>query len=115
MRWVFPNDVLLVAGQWFVRPRPEALVLKEVADAYQRAITRRLGVKFGVVCRGEELLWCYVCGPADQIEAEYCLMPDGLKLSVRTPPDHGRSSADQGKWETLQVRDDVLGKRWLFM
>jgi hypothetical protein len=38
IRWVFPSDVLLVAGQWVVRPRPEALVLQEVVAAYQRGL-----------------------------------------------------------------------------
>lgn len=79
IRWVFPSDVLLVAGQWLVRPRPEALVLQEVVAAYQRGITRHLGVKFGVLCREDEVLWCYIYCPADRIEAEHCLMPDGLK------------------------------------
>jgi hypothetical protein len=115
MRWVFPNDTLLVAGHWLVRPRPEAVVLEEVAAAYQRATTRRLGVNLGVLCREDEVLWCYIYGPADRIEAEHCLMPDGLKLSVRTPPDRGRSLADAGEWEALQGQDQVDFKRWAFM
>src|SRR5262245_10445113 len=61
--WVSPNDVLLVGGQWVVRPRPQPLVVEEVAAAYQQAVARRLGVKFGVLCRGGDVLWCYVYGP----------------------------------------------------
>jgi hypothetical protein len=113
--WVFPNDVLLVGGQWIVRPRSQPLVVEEVASAYQRAAGRRLGVKLGVLCREGDDLWCYIYGPADRIEAEHCLMPDGLKLSVRTPPDGGRIMADEREWESLRAQDQVEFKQWLFM
>jgi hypothetical protein len=72
-------------------------------------------VKFGVLCREDEVLWCYIYCPADRIEAEHCLMPDGLKLSVGTPPARGRSLADQSEWEAFQDRNLVDFKRWSFM
>jgi hypothetical protein len=115
MRWVFPHDVLLVAGHLLVRPRPEVVVFEEVAAAYRAATSRRLGVKLGVLCREDEALWCYIFCPADKTEAEHCLMPDGLKLSVPTVPDQGRSLADESEWEALQAQDQVEYKRWLFM
>src|SRR5258708_6920397 len=80
--WVFPSDVLLVVGGWIIRPRPQETVIAEVGNAYQNAITRRLGVKFDVLCLERETVWCYIYCPTDQIEAEYGMMPDGLKLSV---------------------------------
>jgi hypothetical protein len=114
MRWVFPSDVLLVDGQWIIRPRPEAAVIEEVAAAYQRATICRLGVKLGVLCLEDDILWCYIYYPADRIEAEHGLMPDGLKLSVRTPPDQGRLLMDEREWKTLQGQEQVEFKRWLF-
>jgi hypothetical protein len=91
------------------------VVIEEVIAAYHRAVDRRLGVKFGVLCLEREVLWTYVFGPADRTEAEYHLMPDGLKLCVRTPPDTGRVLRDEREWEALRLQDQVEFKRWLFM
>ncbi len=113
--WVFPRDVLLVSGGWALHPRPQDVVGEEVAAAYQGAVVRCLGVKFGVLCKVGEHLWCYVYCPADRIEAEHCLMPDGLKLSVGTPPDEGRIVLDEHECERLRDRDQTEFKRWRFM
>ncbi len=115
IRWVFPDDVLLVGGRWIIRPRPQAQVVEEVAAVYQRAAAGRLGVKFGVLCRDGEVLWCYVYYPVDRIEAECGLMPDGLKLSVADNPYQGRVMTDEGEWKSLLAHEQVEFKRWLFM
>jgi hypothetical protein len=113
--WIFPSDALLVGGRWALRPRPQDAVVEEVAVAYRAASTRRLGVKFGVLCKVSDGVWCYVYQPADRIEAEHCLMPDGLKLSVGTPPDEARIVVDEWEWERLRARDQSEFKRWRFM
>ena len=112
--WVFPRDVLLVGGRWALRPRVVEVVGEEVAAAYQSAVVRRLGVKFGVLCKTGDHVWCHVYCPADRIEAEHSLMPDGLKLSVGTPPDEGRI-VDEQEWERLRDQDQTELKRWRFM
>ncbi len=37
IRWVFPQDALLVAGEWYIRPRPQTAVVPQVAAAYRDA------------------------------------------------------------------------------
>lgn len=113
--WVFPRDTLLVGGRWLLRPRLPDLVLGEVAAAYQAAVARRLGVRFAVLCAAGEQLWCYVYGPRDRVEAEHCLMPDGLKLSVPVAVPEGRIVPDGGEWERPRARDQAEFKCCLFM
>jgi hypothetical protein len=116
--WVFPQDVLLVRASWTIpggialRPRNQDIVVKEVAAAYDQAFVRRLGVAFDVLCKASEDLWCWIYCPEDPVEAEQCMMPDGLKLSVPVPPDAGRIVLNEAEWERLRVRDDPEIKRW---
>lgn len=90
-------------------------MVTEVGEAYKTAVANRLGVTFGVLCRVRINLWCYIYGPKDQIEAEHCLMPDGLKLQVGTSPEEGRIVVDEWEWERMGVDDQVDVKRWRFM
>jgi hypothetical protein len=112
--WLFPTDVLLVAGDWIIRPRRQETVIEEVAEAYHQAITRRLGVRFNVLCLEGDAVWCYVYCPTDRSEAEHCMMPDGLKLSVPISPHEGYRVANDEEWEHLQSRDMQEQKRWRF-
>jgi hypothetical protein len=115
IQWVFPHDVLLVSDQWFIRPRPQPVTLEEVNAAYHCAIARRLGVKFGVLCREGDILWCYIYAPEDRFEAECGLMPDGLKLSIPAPLGEGRLITDDGIWKTLRAQDSKEIRRRPFM
>jgi hypothetical protein len=112
--WVFPSDVLLVGGKWFVRPRPQEAVVEEVAAAFQGAVAKRLGAKFGVLCKACEDLWCYIYCPLNRTEAEQCLMPDGLKLSVGINPEECRIVVDEREWENLRPQDQCELKAWRF-
>jgi hypothetical protein len=58
--WVNPSDVLLVGGRWIIYPRPQEIVIKEVANAYDQATIRRLGVRFNVLCLEDGIIWCYI-------------------------------------------------------
>jgi hypothetical protein len=66
-----------------------------------------LGVKFGVLCGTGAHLWCYVYYPVDQVEAEHCMMPDGLKLSVPIPLDQGRIVYGKEAWKRLLAQDQT--------
>jgi hypothetical protein len=112
--WVFPEDVLFVGAQWLIRPRPKELSENCVADVYETAVAIRLGVKLGVLCKVGTDLWCYIFCPDDQTEAEYCLMPDGLKLSIPMPLEEGRIAVDESEWRRLVTKDQVDIKRWRF-
>jgi len=112
--WVFPSDVLSIGGGWIIRPRPQEKALAEVATAYKAAVARRLGVRFNVLCLEGDAIWCYIVCPTDQSDAERCMMPDGLKLSVPTTPRQGRTIADEDEWESLTAQDMVEHKRWMF-
>ena len=114
IRWIFSSDTVLVRGQWFLWPRPQALAVAEVAVLYQAAVERRLGVMFSVLCQEGIVLWCYLFCPADRTEAESSLMPDGLKLSIPTKLRPGQTILDRRKWYLLQRRDEVEFKTWIF-
>src|SRR5437764_743581 len=75
MGWLFPSDVLLVGGDWIIRPRPQETVAAEVESAYEKAVVRRLGIRFNAICFEGEAIWCYVFYPMDRIQAEHCMMP----------------------------------------
>lgn len=114
MEWVCPADVLLISGECFVRPRAPAEVKNEIAATYQEGTNRRLGVKFSVLGLGDETVWCYVYVPTDRTDAEYSMMPDGLKLSVPTEPQRCRSVLDDKEWAKLQTQDNSTCKLALF-
>lgn len=113
--WVSPSDALLVSNGWLIRPRAQDMVQHDVMAVYETGIERRLGVKFGVLCFEGTIAWCYIYVPSDQTEAEYGMMPDGLKLSVPTAPLQCRRVTDESEWERLQPHDMVEPKRSMFM
>jgi len=87
-------------------PRDEALAFAQAK--YERAIRRRLGVKLGALCRAGGTVYCYVYRPSSKLEAEYHLMPDGLKLSVPTPLREATLVCDPEEWENLQGQEQEL-------
>jgi hypothetical protein len=113
IRWFFPEDVLLIDRECLIRQRLQAEVLEELATAYQSAVDRRLGVKFDAYCDAGEAVWCYIYYPADRHEAEQCMMPDGLKLSIRLPLAQGRIVAER-EWTRLLGRGAVRADREWF-
>ena len=84
IRWVAFPDVVWVGGL-YVRPRPRDDAAGAARRKYERAIPRRLGVRLAALGHSGVVSYCYVYRPSSQIEAEYHMMPDGLKLSVRDP------------------------------
>ena len=60
--------------------------LQEVERAYVAAARLRLGVLLGSVGQDSDFSYCYLWSPASELEAQYHLMPDGLKLSRLESP-----------------------------
>jgi hypothetical protein len=98
IRWITSNDCALQGSQLFVRLREDAHA--EARGLYASAAERRLGVMLAMCCAVGEEACCYVYAPATQLDSEYALMPDGLKLSA---------PAFVRKAKLIPVGDD---KRW---
>ena len=80
-----PDDVVVSGEYATIQRPPEKARLEEARAAYEDAVRRRWGVEIAGVIACSPLLGCYVYAPASDQESIERLMPDGLKLSVRTP------------------------------
>jgi hypothetical protein len=99
----------------YVRPKPAREATAVARVKYERAISRRLGVKFGALGQHGSVSYCYVYRPSSRIEAEYHLMPDGLKLSVPNPLPEVAVVGQEATWERVREREwDLPHKRFLF-
>jgi hypothetical protein len=111
--WVAFPDVAWV-DRLYVRPRPRDQAVVAARWKYERSVPRLLGVKLAALGRSGAASYCYVYRPSSRIEAEYSMMPDGLKLSVRDSLPEVVVVADAGEWHRLRTRDlDWQHKRFL--
>jgi hypothetical protein len=114
IRWVGFPDVAWVRARLYVRQRPAELAFSAAQAKYERAIPRRLGVKLAALCRSGAVSYCYVHRPSNLVEAEYALMPDGLKLWVPVPLPEAGVVVSEAEWECLRGQDcDLRHKRRL--
>jgi hypothetical protein len=80
-----PEDVV-VSGEYVTVRRPSQRERLEHARAtYDSAVRHQFGVEIAGVISCENWLGCYVYAPATDEESIERMMPDGLKLSIRTP------------------------------
>jgi hypothetical protein len=87
--WVFDEDVSRRGRSIrIVAPLAEDNAAR-ARDAYNSACKKSLGVRLDVICSLGADLCCMVWSPKDETEAEYALMPRGLKLRVPTPLPEG--------------------------
>jgi hypothetical protein len=115
IHWVAFPDVAWAKGGLYVRPKPVGEATEAARAKYERAVPRRLGVKFGALGQTQRVSYCYVYRPSSRIEAEHHLMPDGLKLSVPDPLPEVTVVTDEVAWERLREKEGGLRhRRFLF-
>jgi hypothetical protein len=105
----------MVGGRFYLRPPSADVAFATARRKYEGTVSRRLGVKLGTLCWVESITYCYVFRPSSALEAEYTLMPDGLKLSVRTPLPEGVIVSNEVEWQRLLESEQPLSyKRSMF-
>jgi hypothetical protein len=113
--WVRFSNVAWVGGRLYIWPLPRDRALAFARAEYECALNQRPGVMLAALGRAGATVYCYVYQPSSKVEAEYRLMPDGLKLSVPTPLWEATVVCDQSQWQLLQGQEqDLHLKRSLF-
>jgi hypothetical protein len=94
--WIRPSDVAALGGSLILHPsmdgRPYSI------KTYQIGVEHNLGVQLQAVCLVGIHSYCAVWVPSDTTEAEYALLPQGLKLSVPTEHRHGKIVRGRMRW-----------------
>ena len=83
--WILPKDTIMGYRVWYI---DEKVVnndrYKEIKALYAKAANKTFGLKLAVKCADKKRCYCYAFVPKDQIDCEYALMGNGLKLSIPT-------------------------------
>ncbi len=110
--WIALDDCALKDKQLFVRPRAHAVAEAEARIEYQEATKRRLGVGLTMLFEADKRACCHVFAPTSDLESEYALMPNGLKLGALDPVRKAKvvESSNLKKWEKLCARPE---RRWI--
>ncbi len=113
VEWIFPEDVQLVDGRFYVRvPIPDRSLARAQAD-YQKGIERGLGVELCVICWIGECACSHVYIPENEREAELHLTPSGLKMSYPTGgTPAGEPSRRDERCQGIPVRNRV---KWMLL
>jgi hypothetical protein len=98
--WVSTDDVAVSVKEFIVHPRKEGR--EQAIEDYRRGIQKNLGILLTAVCRDDDRTYCIVWTPSDETEAEYALMPQGLKLSAPSEPRQAKIVSGQIKWWWLR-------------
>ena len=117
--WVTAEDVLL-SRKRLIYFKESVFLTNDTAlrRLFDSAISEAKEILLAALCEFDDKTLCYAWVPADEAEAEYRLMPKGVKMSV--PVNGGRLKAklvrSQLKWRYLRVkyRRQQLFKDWLF-
>lgn len=107
--WVSTDDIAVLGQGFVVHPRKEGR--GQAIESYSKGIQKNLGILLTAVCRNEHHSYCAVWVPSDQTEAEYALMPDGVKLSVPKLARQTKVINGQLKWLWLRKK----AKPWRLM
>ncbi len=98
--WIFREDIAENGKRKYLRI-PSQEQRSFVERLYAAGCKRQLGVCFSVYCFLDKRPCCYLYVPANKTDAEYMMMPDGLRFS--TPSE-----------EILPIAISVKS-RWLWM
>jgi hypothetical protein len=108
-------DVVWLRGELYVWRQPPAVAFASAAAKYAAAVPRRLGVELAALCQDADVTYCRVYRPASRSQAEYKLMPDGLKLWIPNPLPRAVVIADKAEWDLLVAQSkDSRSKGFLF-
>lgn len=83
--WVGSEDVVRMAERVYMHSKVNEMELAERARTeYALACERRRGVLLQLIAISQSVSYCGIWSPQSDIDAEYALMPDGLKLQIPT-------------------------------
>jgi hypothetical protein len=112
--WVTPEDVLIASGPLIYIRIPVAKGNGAfVQQLFESGIDQQKGVLFDTLCEAGGISFCYAWIPRSAQQAEEALMPNGLKLSVRTGVSKlpARTVRSRVRWSYLRLRFWKLQRR----
>jgi len=98
--WIRLGDVAVLGVGLTLHPSTEGYPY--AVKVYKEGVQQSLGVKFEAICCDSDRSYCLVWIPSDETEAEYALMPQGLKLSVLAAPRHIKIARGRLHWWWLK-------------
>jgi len=82
--WISENDVWYFNHQLIIDIDVDQMErVKGAENKYNEGINRHLGIKLECFCSINSRSYCYVWRPKDNIEKDYALQSDGIKLAAR--------------------------------
>jgi hypothetical protein len=98
--WIRVGDVATLGSGLILHPSINGDL--HAVKVYQEGIQKNLGIQLQGICCDGHRSYCLVWGPSDDTEAEYALMPQGLKLSVLVSPRHVKVARGRLLWWWLR-------------
>lgn len=101
IEWIFPEDLQLVDGRFYVRVPIPGENLARARAKYRDGLKRGFGIALSVICWIGDCAYSNVYVPDDEREAELHLMPAGLPTRLKL------SYPSRGCWdEEPPLRDE---------
>ena len=84
IEWVNKSTVAYLGRSWVIFPSMAVNARNKAEKIYKKGKLRPHGMKLAVLGANKTISYCYIFFPRTDLEAQYALMGNGLKLSVRT-------------------------------
>lgn len=98
--WVCPDDVAVIEQGFYVHPMKKGR--QYAIEEYEKGAQQNFGILLNAICHDNANSYCAVWIPSDSIEAEYALMPQGLKLSIPSAARQGKAVTSGLRWWLLK-------------
>jgi hypothetical protein len=101
--WVTPADVVLTGKHtvYVKLPLPDENV-ESARKIYLDGMKRGFGEKFGTLCELKSDTCCYVWVPTNKTDAQYAMMPSGLKMNAGGSKRPAKGVYSRLKWNYLR-------------
>ncbi len=117
VEWIFPEDLQVLDGRFYVREPLSFENLDRAGAKYRDGLERGLGIELSVICWKDDCACSSVYVPQDDQEAALRLMPVGLptRLKLSYPINGGWNGEPQSRDERRNAVP-VRGRlRWFFL
>lgn len=105
VRWIAADDVAVnEQARFLIRDREESSI-REAQVLYKAGLRRELGIALRAVCATDKITFALIFVPRDETDAEYALMPKGLKLSCPTRRYDATLVNNSLLWLLLRLRN----------
>lgn len=109
--WLMPGDVVVDANRHYWVRKREVEGTRYAALRYSVGLERNIGVKLQAICATESETFASVFVPGDDSDAQYHLMPHGLKLSCPVERYSTSTVTNPLKWRALWWRNGQRSKK----